>query len=108
MPVTKTFYYFSELSKEAKDNAIENCMWKGTDNDYWYRSIIRKWETKLPSFGFDNAKISFRLTYSQGDGASFTANIDILTFLRPILIMLGAIAVVLLLIIGLMSLLLIT
>ena len=33
---------------------------------------------------------------------------DVLTFLRPILIMLGAIAVVLLLIIGLMSLLLIT
>lgn len=45
--------------------------------DDWYNYIIDEWTEKLEQLGFIKPSIYFTGFYSQGDGASFTADIDI-------------------------------
>lgn len=83
--ITKTVYVFKELldpNKEGKVNqkAVERARsWlqeAATDFD-WHSCVIDFWETALEQIGFENAEIAFSGFWSQGDGASFIANVDL-------------------------------
>lgn len=73
-------YSFEELSAEAQQNAIEN------ERQYTYEWIDLTFFTddakeQLATVGFENAQINYSLGYSQGDGLSFKADIDLSYFL---------------------------
>jgi hypothetical protein len=74
-------YTFDELDEGAQDRAVEDHAqflseaWEADwDLDYH--------KERLADMGFNDAKINFSGFYSQGDGASFEANVDILKFLE--------------------------
>jgi hypothetical protein len=89
MPVvinrTKTLRLFSEMieaekrgevSARAVERAREWLQEGATDGPWWYECIYDEWTEGLAQIGFMDADINFSGFYSQGDGASFTANID--------------------------------
>lgn len=67
-------YKFEELSEDSKQTAIENYR-TDAQNDgfglYWFSEMC---EDKLSALGFINPKVQYRLSYSQGDGLSFSAD----------------------------------
>lgn len=65
-----------ELSDKAKEKAM-NWLSEAMFSGDWYECIINYWNDKLERFGFNNPKIEFSGFYSQGDGASFTATVDL-------------------------------
>ena len=74
-------YTLDELSDKAQKKAIEAhdnviCI----DSD-WYQPTINHWKEELDKRGFGNADIMFSGFCSQGDGASFTADINLEKFL---------------------------
>jgi hypothetical protein len=83
--ITKTLYSYQELQKLAKKGKVtatvlDKARQKLADwatEDEWYDTTISDWETALSQVGFENAKIQFSGFWCQGDGASFTANIDL-------------------------------
>lgn len=74
-------YSFNELSEVAKKKAIENDRDINIDLE-WSGFIIDDWQTKLDNFGFSDADIKFSGAGSQGDGASFTARVDLDKFCK--------------------------
>ena len=83
MPVTKTLTLFSydELSPKAQAKVLEDNRYFNVEDGDNY--VIEDWQDeKLPALGFDNAEISYSGFGSQGDGASFTAKVNILTWLK--------------------------
>lgn len=75
----KTLYKFEELSKEAQEIAFIN--WSESQGEFWNSQLelnVLEWE--LEDAGFENPEIRFSGFWSQGDGASFTANVDIHKF----------------------------
>ncbi len=79
---TKTIdcFLFSELSSEQKAKVIEKYNDINTDHD-WSQWTIDDWKEKLERQGFLSPEIYFSGFWSQGDGASFTAEIDLEKFL---------------------------
>lgn len=74
-----TVYKFSELSPDAQKKAIDNLRDINTDYDWWdFTGPNHLLATK----GFEDAKISFSGFWCQGDGASFTARINLETYLK--------------------------
>lgn len=69
-------FHFNELSDEAKQKALDNLRDINTAFDQWHEYILDAWKEKLTAKGFLNAEISYTGFWSQGDGASFTADID--------------------------------
>lgn len=67
-------YSFSELSPEAKSNALDQVREDFEPDVDWDDSIIEDWTETLEGFGFDDIQISYNGFYSQGDGASFTSD----------------------------------
>jgi hypothetical protein len=81
--ITYTTYAFSELSDGAKKNAIQ---WykdniAGQDS-FWADCVIENWQESLSERGYDSAEINYSGFWSQGDGASFTANVDVRKWLK--------------------------
>lgn len=91
MPVTATAYTYDELSDDAKKKAVSEsryaCVeyWKWYDYIYeWYKDEI------LPENGFEVSKryksdddaMYFSGFWSQGDGASFAAGVNVRQFLK--------------------------
>jgi hypothetical protein len=83
--ITKTVYTFKELldlnkasggTQKAVERARSWLQDAATDFD-WYSSVLNFWENALDPIGFEDAKISFSGFWSQGDGASFTATVDL-------------------------------
>ena len=83
--VTKTVYTFQELldlhaAGQVKQKAIDKARrWlreSATDHE-WYEWTFDTWIEALEQIGFADAKISFTGFWCQGDGASFTATIDL-------------------------------
>jgi hypothetical protein len=72
--VTYTLYEFNELSAEAQEKAIENLSDINVDYD-WYD--LEYWQEKLDAIGFEGAEINFSDFWSQGDGASFIASVNL-------------------------------
>lgn len=84
--VTKTVYTFGELLQanangEVGSKAVKKArawMQEGaTMGDYWHEYILEDWKTALAQVGFADAEIEYSGFWSQGDGANFTANLDI-------------------------------
>ena len=67
-------YSFNELSDEAKQVAFNNNLDINVDNWDWYDSTKDDFHTILELIGFYNIDSNFSVFYSQGDGASFSAN----------------------------------
>ena len=67
-------YSFNELSDEAKQVAFYNNSDINVDHWDWYDSTKDDFHTILELVGFYNIYSSFSGFYSQGDGASFSAD----------------------------------
>lgn len=75
-------YDFDELSEEAQDYAIEKLYDCNVDFLGWEDYILDEWQhEKLPALGYIDAKIYYSGFSSQGDGACFTADVDVLKWI---------------------------
>lgn len=74
-----TIYNYQDLlqNEELKQKVLEKHRYINVDNEDWYNFIIDKWKFKLEELGFTNPEIFYTGFCSQGDGASFTSDIDI-------------------------------
>lgn len=59
----------------AKDKA-QQWLRDAAVDDHWYEYTLELWTGALAQMGFSDAEIAFSGFWSQGDGASFTSNID--------------------------------
>jgi len=85
MPTTQTItlYKYSELSDDAKEHAREVMSDINLDSSGGDEYTCEFWQDeKLPALGFDSAKISYSGFWSQGDGASFKCNVNLVTWLK--------------------------
>jgi hypothetical protein len=74
--IIKTVYKFEELSDEAKEKAINSFRDDPMDFENEADCIIMNWQERLFNIGFEDADIKYCGFYSQGQGASFTADVD--------------------------------
>lgn len=74
-------YTSDELSKDVQKKVLDEHRYIDVDGN-WFDPVIENWTKKLASLGFTNAKIHFTGFGSQGDGACFDAEIDILALAR--------------------------
>ena len=81
--VKKTYrvYNFEELSEKAQEKALEAFRDINVDDYYWSEPRIWEAKDKLIEQGFLEPEIQFSGFWSQGDGASFTAKVDVQKFL---------------------------
>ena len=78
--IVTTVYTFEELQKLGDKQAIERAAdWlrQGIVDGDWYDITIDEWKRWLSAVGFEDAKIAFSGFSSQGDGASFTSDVDV-------------------------------
>lgn len=75
-------FSFDELSKESQEKAIEKLRDINVDYDGWHDCVIEDEQSRLEELGYNNVKIGYRGFWSQGDGAHFTATVDIAKFLK--------------------------
>ena len=74
-------FTFEELAPEVQKKVIEDNRYLNVEYFDWYHSIIEEWTAKLEEAGYMEPEILFSGFYSQGDGASFTAKLDMEKFL---------------------------
>lgn len=66
----------------AYAKALDKLTEWSTGHDWW-KSVYERWAQRLEALGFEDVKIQFRGFWSQGDGASFTAEyVDLGKFIR--------------------------
>lgn len=84
MPTTMTAYTYNELSPEAKKAALEKMRYVTTEHFEWWDYVYEDWIERLAEMGYetDADHIWFSGFWSQGDGASFTASVDVLKWLE--------------------------
>ena len=83
--ITKTLYNFGELIEAHKQGtvtkrAVESArewMIEGLSSYEWWDCTWEQWKEALSQIGFTGAEMSFSGFWSQGDGASFTARVDL-------------------------------
>ena len=75
-------YSFEELAPAVQQQVVERERYINVDDSFWYEPIIEYWTDKLHQRGFEEAKILFSGFGSQGDGACFTATVNIDQFLQ--------------------------
>ncbi len=68
-------------ANKGSEKVLEKCSDINTSHD-WYESTLEYWKEKLQKTGFENAEIHFSGFWSQGDGASFDADINALKLIR--------------------------
>lgn len=73
---------FSELSKDAKAKAVESLRDINVDYCNWHDYIIKDYTKKLEALGYRDIKILYSGFWSQGDGACYTATVDIYEWLK--------------------------
>jgi hypothetical protein len=71
---------FNELDERTQEKVLEKYSDINTDYDWW-DSTYEYWKPKLENLGVSNPTINFSGFWSQGDGASFTGQLDIIEFL---------------------------
>jgi len=67
-------YSFSELSDDAKQVAIENYRNRFDDWHFENQCLADDFNEQIKAEGFENPRVQFCLSYSQGDGLSFSAD----------------------------------
>ena len=78
--ITKTVYTYAELKARKApglDRASQLLREWATDDEFWYECTYDEWKRGLEQIGFENPQLAFSGFWSQGDGASFTATIDL-------------------------------
>lgn len=70
---TTTTYKFADLSKEAKERAVDKHREGMCDGYDWWDNVFEDWVEKLRALDYEDIDIQFSGFWSQGDGASFTA-----------------------------------
>lgn len=80
--ITTTVYSFRELVELGNETATDRAkQWIGdiaTEGPDWHDYLTSElWPSALAQIGFENASINFSGFWSQGDGASFTARVDV-------------------------------
>ena len=73
-------YKFDELSAEAQIEAIQNFRNINNSDDFWFDVILEGFKEKLDIIGFSDATIQFSGFWSQGDGLSFDAIVNVSKF----------------------------
>lgn len=83
--ITKIVYAFPELlalGTEGKviQKAVEkaqSCLQEAATDFDWFSCVLDFWQHALDQIGFENANISFSGFWSQGNGARFTATVNL-------------------------------
>jgi hypothetical protein len=83
--ITKEVYTFEEMLSREKDGkvssrvveSVRDLLRERVTEHKWYDYIYDIWVAALDQIGFENAEINFSGFGSQGDGASFTATLDL-------------------------------
>ena len=79
--VTQKIYSFRELPAEMQKTEFERERGIRVQDDWWYRARIEDWQARLSEAGYKNPRILFSGFGSQGDGACFEADIDLVEWL---------------------------
>lgn len=74
-------YSIGELSKEAQEKALKEYRHINVDGEWWEFRKDEFYED-LEKLGYRDCKLFFSGFYSQGDGACFTAHVDIPAWLK--------------------------
>ncbi len=78
-----TIMKFEELNEQQQEDAIEKNRNINVDFEEWHDFVKEDHHSKLEEVGFSGVESAYSGFWSQGDGASFTANsLDIEKFLR--------------------------
>jgi hypothetical protein len=75
--ITIDLYEIDELSEEAQKKVIDDNRYVNVDFEDWHSYITEEEEVKLAVLGYEDVEIRFSGFHSQGDGASFTAKINL-------------------------------
>lgn len=80
MPETReiTVYTYAELSAQGRQAAQSAY---NQPEDHWYEDIIEEFKERGPERGFDIDDVQWSGFCSQGDGASWTGQVDLVPFL---------------------------
>lgn len=81
--ITITAYTYAELEGRAKDNAREKLTQWATDHEWW-EYIYDDAKERGKEYGYDIEDIRFSGFWSQGDGASWTGDIDLVAFIEKL------------------------
>lgn len=68
---------FDECPKELQDRILANLRDINVDITDWADSVLDCYKDKLAAYGYDDAKIMYAGFWNQGDGACFTAKLNI-------------------------------
>jgi hypothetical protein len=82
---SKISFQFDELSPDIQEKVLNDYRETHSEsiNDWWYEDVIENFESELKNSGLEDIECNFTGFWSQGDGASFTANVrDVEKFLR--------------------------
>ena len=82
---SKISFQFDELSPDIQKKVLNYYRETYEENifDGWYEDVIENFESKLKNLGLEDIESRFSGFWSQGDGASFTANVrDVEKFLK--------------------------
>lgn len=77
--ITKTVYTFKEMIDGKLPGEERARQWMreyATGDEFWSEYTIETWKSALAQIGFEDADIAFSGFACQGDGASFTANVN--------------------------------
>src|SRR4051812_21842706 len=80
--VTITLHAFDELSEDARRGALKTLRTINVEDSGWHEHVLAQAEEGLAAAGFLDADIRYAGFWSQGDGASFTARVDLAAWLR--------------------------
>lgn len=75
--IQKTIYTFDELDEKAKEKAINSFREDPIDFEFEADAVMEYWKDKLQEIGFEDAEIAYSGFYHQGEGASFTSDINV-------------------------------
>lgn len=79
---TIKLFTIAELSPEVKKRVIEKSRHINVEDNFWSECITEHWTEELGKLGYDDVKILYSGFGSQGDGACFTASVDIKKWLK--------------------------
>lgn len=72
----KTKFLFSELSKDAQSKALDELRDLNVQYDGWHDDVIDQFKEDMEMLGLSDVEVSYSGFFSQGDGASFTAEVS--------------------------------
>ena len=79
---TIKIYKFNELSDKAKAKVLEEFRTFNVDFEDWTDYIIMEFKAIIEDYGINDVEVLYSGFGSQGDGASFTANVDIKKYIE--------------------------